>query len=597
MSTDNIIYSHEYLNEDDPISPQPDKIITLLKPHQLTSLFKATLMEQQEYIKYKINGESNIFKVHTNIGLLGDIVGYGKTLTALGIIANSPINNLNINNEYIKTYSDKNHNSMIIKSIFNNLPIKNTYIHSTLVIVPRGPVYLQWEKALKTQTKLKYLAIDNLRNIKQIPNINENDEKTVINYFNNYEVILIKNTNVKQLFEYCYNSERNFIKKWYRIMIDEFHDIAKTLPKIEYLFLWIITGTYNLIQYRSINNMTHIKEIIINELSHILVKGEPSYVKKSFKIPESIEKTYICKFPSTLTAIKSFLNQNVMERLNASDISGAVREMGGKTATIECMIEILTTNIKKDIYNKNCEINLIKILQINEEEKKIKIEHTEEQLKKLENQHKELCFRLSNIETRICPICIDIVEKPIVLECTHIYCCLCLVNWIKKSQYKQLNCPECRVKINNNKLISINSESENNLIVDIIKIETKENTLINIISSKINGKFLIFTKLDNCFSGVKNILEDNDISYAEIKGTTSCMRNILEKFKNNEIRVILLNTIYAGSGIDISFATDIILYHNLGKEKTVQAIARAQRYGRTESLNIHHLLYEHEKII
>jgi ERCC4-related helicase len=71
------------------------------------------------------------------------------------------------------------------------------------------------------------------------------------------------------------------------------------------------------------------------------------------------------------------------------------------------------------------------------------------------------------------------------------------------------------------------------------------------------------------------------------------MINVLEKFKNGQIKVILLNTYFAGSGIDISYATDVIIFHAMGIAKH-QAIGRAQRVGRTDVLKIHHLYYDHE---
>ena len=71
------------------------------------------------------------------------------------------------------------------------------------------------------------------------------------------------------------------------------------------------------------------------------------------------------------------------------------------------------------------------------------------------------------------------------------------------------------------------------------------------------------------------------------------MINVLDKFKSGEINIILLNTQYAGSGIDINFATDVIIFHAMGIDKQ-QAVGRAQRVGRNNQLYIHNLCYEHE---
>ena len=103
----------------------------------------------------------------------------------------------------------------------------------------------------------------------------------------------------------------------------------------------------------------------------------------------------------------------------------------------------------------------------------------------------------------------------------------------------------------------------------------------------------MFTKNDNGFEIIKNKMIENDIKFEFLKGNTLHMMNVLDKFKKGEIKIILLNTQYAGSGIDINYATDVIIYHSMGIEKK-QAIGRAQRVGRTEQLYIHNLAYEHE---
>ena len=107
---DDIYYELE-LNETNLLAPQPDKIKMKLKPHQLTSLNKAIHMETKGSIKYMIrdvnllmnNDNSNVnndtytnITIGTNVGILGDTVGYGKTLIALSLIASNNTNNIYI---------------------------------------------------------------------------------------------------------------------------------------------------------------------------------------------------------------------------------------------------------------------------------------------------------------------------------------------------------------------------------------------------------------------------------------------------------------------------------------------------------------------
>jgi superfamily II DNA/RNA helicase len=155
-----------------------------------------------------------------------------------------------------------------------------------------------------------------------------------------------------------------------------------------------------------------------------------------------------------------------------------------------------------------------------------------------------------------------------------------------------MNCPECRKAIKPEKMVSIVNEIKEPAIVEQ-QIYSKTDTLLNIIKANPNGKYLVFSKYDSGFVNLSDTLSNHNITSSELKGNTPHMMKVLEKFKDGRINVILLNTHFAGSGIDISYATDVIIYHAMGLAK-FQAVGRAQRVGRTDTLNVHYLCYEHE---
>ena len=281
---------------------QPSKIKKILKPHQLACLYKAIHMENVGSITYQNNSYNrdaylrNIpqtINISTNIGIIGDIVGYGKTLTALSIIAHNPLDKIHINSTKIHSFhSAKAYNYFTAVSENLNLPNMDNMINSTLVIVPRGPVYVQWEKTLKESTDLKYIAIDDLNFIKKnLPATNKNNESQIIDYFNQFDVVLIKNTTLDRLLDYyvCYplTNTKHFIYNWRRIMIDECHDIINKIEIFNYLFIWLISGTYfnmcHKISSSSYSQYYNIKDILREDyINYILVKCNKDFVKESF---------------------------------------------------------------------------------------------------------------------------------------------------------------------------------------------------------------------------------------------------------------------------------------------------------------------------
>jgi len=600
-------YYNLELCETDKLALQPDKILIKLKPHQLASLNKAIDMENKGELNYKIknfnlycqsshlNDENEItdIKIGTNIGILGDKVGYGKTLIALSLIAANDLNNIHINPNHLKSFNNihKSYNYLTM-SYKNKLIEKETnIINSTLVIVPRGPVFVQWEETIKKNTKLKLLSITNLNFIKNnIPKFKGDNKQEIINYFNNYDIILIKNTTLKVFCDY-FTNECRIIKNWKRIMIDEAHDILSKIPyNLNYYYLWFISGTY-IDLMKGYNHTTYTIGIrdILNEnlINLILVKNSNRFIKNSFEIPEPNEKFYLCKLPPDYLIARRFLNTSIIEKINANDFAGAIRELGGKNETEDNIIELISKELRKELRNKERERDFINDLDIPNEDKQQKLKKLNIEIENQQNKINDLTERIKSLSNNNCIICMDNVKNPIMLECTHLFCGGCVMKWIDKNS----SCPYCRTPISSyNNLIAIVNDKNEEVKQEIL---SKEDTFISIIKKKKEGKFLVFTKNDNGFDNIRKKMIDNNIKFDFLKGNTNHMMNILEKFKLGELKVILLNTQYAGSGIDINFATDVIIYHSMGIDKQ-QAIGRAQRVGRTEQLFIHNLCYEHE---
>ena len=103
-----------------------------------------------------------------------------------------------------------------------------------------------------------------------------------------------------------------------------------------------------------------------------------------------------------------------------------------------------------------------------------------------------------------------------------------------------------------------------------------------------------FSEYDNSFREVANYLEENNYRYSNLKGSTSRINNIVEKYKGDELDILLLNSRYFGSGLNLENTTDLFMYHKMNESIENQVIGRAQRPGRKDPLNIYRLLYHNE---
>jgi hypothetical protein len=165
----------------DPQFIQPDRIKLPLKAHQAAALHKAVVMETYGKITYDVPQPGQYivdtyqrrtltiegsFQIQTNVGIIADAPGHGKTLIALSIVAQTPTRNIYKRDDTVYSYG-KNYSHFTAYCEKPLLHSDDKYIHSTLISVPKGPVYVQWLNAIKEQTTLKVLAIDSLTTIKR----------------------------------------------------------------------------------------------------------------------------------------------------------------------------------------------------------------------------------------------------------------------------------------------------------------------------------------------------------------------------------------------------------------------------------------------
>jgi SNF2 family DNA or RNA helicase len=89
-------------------------------------------------------------------------------------------------------------------------------------------------------------------------------------------------------------------------------------------------------------------------------------------------------------------------------------------------------------------------------------------------------------------------------------------------------------------------------------------------------------------------LDREGIVYSKLSGSTGRISNIIKKYDDGDIPVLLLNAKHFGSGLNLQMTTDIIIFHRMSSDLEKQVIGRGQRLGRTSTLNVTYLCYDNE---
>jgi hypothetical protein len=598
-----------------------------LKEHQRT-LLKACIELEETIHKPRCN---SLIRYQSNIGIMGDNVGSGKSVTMLALIAMKPVLN---NYVFPDEYSVYNNWGIIT---YGNDNIKSAKINSNVILVPHS-IINQWETYIKTHTSLSYFKINSAKS--SVFSKDKLETSNIILVSNNFFRTFIDQLNL------LYNPIINLDEKpekirlvFDRFIIDEADNIKFGQDVyVNSLFTWFITSSIENLLFPSGNyidksdgkvgfkkvtvNGLHFKNFIrylFERISYssdgsskiikeICLKNSDDYVQRSFSLPLPNYLAYSCKTPNSirllfggdgLNSIEK-IREDLMEFINANDIVSLKEKLGFKVESTSSISDMITHNFRKTLNNEIKHRNYIESLSINDEDRVERLSKIDKKINDLEDSIKYVSDRINLDKNNRCPICYDDFTRPICnVNCCHqLFCMSCISSYFNSKTGKSGECPCCRNKIGFEGITIVDDEvSANNILSSNIK-PKKEDLFIKLILDEKGGvqkkKWLVFSNYDATFQGLIERLEQCGVVFSKINGTVTHIDRVIKDFGDGKIQVLLLNAKQFGMGLNLQMATDILIYHQLDRELEKQVIGRAQRPGRIGALNVHYLCHDNE---
>ena len=600
------------LNSESPRIEQPPRFKIQLKQHQLALIHKCRELENSSTESYII-GDLNI---KTRYGIIGDVVGSGKTLSILGLIETKK----DIKSSIPKYYSNP-HVSYIDSSNTNysNYSNKKVYDNTSVIIVPHN-IYKQWSGSIETHTNLKYFGIFNKKSYEKFKESLDKDELVC-------DIILISSTKYKDVAKDLYECAFS------RVIIDEADSIKITGFILPNNFIWYVTSTYDVLcnpygkrkysnaegqlsdyynNYQGFVNYVYvrgvsssiIKSSIVGSFCNIdakvrknlVIKNEDDFIRQAFSLEDYIVKILKSNNPLIANVLGSFASQEIMNHINGGDIEGAIEKLNCKKISERFLIEGVTKDFEDKLKNKRIELEMkSKMTFSSEQAKKESLDKIKLRIIILESKISGIKAKLN--DNNLCSICYDEIDnKAITMCCNTKFCIECISNWL----HQKNSCPFCRATISNSNICIITDKEPDKK--EIVKIPNKMEHLKEIIEKKKdsdNFKLLIFSDFDNTFNDITNYMDSIGLTHRRVMGTSATINKLVKNYKlpNNDpesIQVLLLNAEYCASGINLENTSDIVIYHSMNDAKTKQIIGRGQRPGRTSVLNVWKLCYENE---
>jgi hypothetical protein len=532
-----------------------------LKPHQCALLYKV------------LDIDDKCSNSHMPFGLLSDKPGSGKTYVVLALIY----------------YAIK---------FFNSTGVN-------IIIVPHN-IFSQWISSIKKLlgNKLTYKALLEYNDINLLYTQPEilRDNNIIITTSLYYDVLA---TTLKSI---------NHTVR--RVFFDEADTIANLLAhSLPAQMTWFISASI----HRIFDTKTQIATIGAYKLNLLDLKQRDCYCKHEFIdaniILESPDIQFFkCKDYYIDKILPFVLNKEQIKYINAHDYSN-IRPMLNN-ANIKCTRDIVE-NLYKIAYVKVYDYDS----QIKDLEKKFKfanqtdkpgyadsigkIQKLRENELTLVTQLKEiakefsLCIKcFNNIRTNTNPDNFKNTVEFYQTECEEYVCSVCVENEIASNPLEpdrnkiKIKCLTCKtphilstLKINSEVIIQPNPLDNINKL-----------TILDKIIEICGSKTIIYSEFRGAASMVKSIISIKNYKYMELDGgNIKDLDTIFDSFKQDpDIKILLIDNASFGVGINIEYATDIIFFNKTEHSMKEQIIGRAQRFGRTNKLQVWELGYKNE---
>lgn len=572
--------------------------------------------------------------LYANYGILGDSVGVGKSLMIMGHITNlyaaekDPV--------AIKNKMGEQSDS----ALFSVKPSILTDISEAgcLLVVPHT-LFRQWADYIKKQSSLKAIFLEKTKSLQS---------DTIVEDILGAQIVLVSNT----MYRYLSHLFKTRDIRWKRVFIDEADTVHITggceFPKTR--FTWYISASWmNLLfpnetlylshhdlqqkvfgpaapakyaclkpyfqeNYNNARTYHYLRYSVTsnNFLRGNLSSGHPlrgqlilrcteDFIKESISLPPLTRTNILCKASLTQRIVNQSISAEVQQLLHAGDNEGAIQALGLRIEDTTSVVDAVTVHLQKELERLKSTYTFKAGLEYSSPvAKEAALAALKEKIARVETSIRSIQTRIEGFKEEVCPICYDEPSSALLTPCcSRIFCTTCILTSLSRNK----QCPMCRTDIDPRKLTNIVSLEEKNRIVSSEETaaegvqETllkKHDALMKIFKENPRGRFLVFSRYDNPFHTMEVTLESLGIKVKQMKGNKDAIAATLRAFQSGDLRCLLLNSHYAGAGLNITAATHVILFHAMTHEEEKQILGRAYRVGRSEPLQLIRLLHEDE---
>ena len=555
-----------FIEPNDPYPVQPKAIKLPLMEHQRYAVQYCLQMESPD----AFTAPGTDYIVYSNKALFCDPVGAGKSLVMLSLISEAPIVR---NKSFLGTYC--------AAPICVIQKQEEKEVTPFSVIVVPNTLFTQWKEYIVTQTILPFGFIKSKKDIDGFK-------------YEGLTGVLINSTFYNETI-----TKKVLPERVSRVIFDEVHMMSiASSERIDASFCWFISASPCEIDRFTTRKRGFIadglRELLMTARKcGLIFRNKQSIIDLSITLPKPHVHVMKVKTSNILNVLSGIVSNSILESIAAGDIQQAMGALSLEVTDEDNIIAVVNSHLQKELDSYEVELQAKMIRHYSSQRAK------EEALKLVEDKILEVKKKIQDVKDRIFqdnidPISYEEIQNPVITKCCqNKFDFASLTNWLLKVKTA---CPLCRKAMNPKDLVALGTKSVPMINLTSEVFNDKEEALEAIFSNmRTKSKIIISSGPTGNFFKIMELANKFKMTVRQLNGNIQTKNKILEDFKTGSLNILYLPAYESGSGLNLTEATDLVLYHKMSNGIEDQVIGRAQRLGRTTPLNIWKIQYENEQ--
>ena len=504
---------------------------------------------QKAMVRKSLEVERDVFgaKNKTPFGVFSDPPGAGKTPCLLCLV---------LLDKYLRKQSKDPKN----------------FGGGTLVVVPQH-LFVQWANAITkfagdTLTVKKFVDYSDITGLYG----EASSTTTVQSTLDQYDILLTTSL----YYDVVSSTVTDIGIKLRRVIFDEVDSIKDMLRrKFPSSMTWMVSASIATLFDRKTNTVEIGKgyKLQLSDLLEHEVACDPEFIKRCFVLPPPEEEVVVCR-NKYVEALAPLLTPQQLAALNGCDSVPAVGEWtpDDRTTAVRFQQQIaakVRDKVDRVTYLKRSVTRALPDA----------VQELRQQLHLCEQERDDLQQQLEICEERftdigVCTLCCSPCEEVSQTTCCSRRACKrCL----------EAPCALCTPSAQVPSLIP-----EGNIT------RPKMAVLSMLLRDKLGKKVLVYSDHPRSFVEIQKMLDDDEIWVDLDAGNVPDIQEALKGFQEGATRILFASSRVLSAGLNLEVTSDIVLLHQLPPSAESQLIGRAQRYGRSTTLNVYILLHPNE---